>query len=272
MATYAIGDVQGCYDELQALIARIGFDETRDRLWFVGDLVNRGPKSLDVLRFVRSLEKRTITVLGNHDLHLITQFEGIEKKRKDDTLTDVLSAPDAKELVAWLRARPLMHVERGWAMVHAGLLPQWTIDFAVALGKEVQDALAAPNYRDFLANMYGTKPRAWGDSLAGWDRLRVIVNAMTRMRFCKPDGEMDFHTTGKKPPAGFLPWHETRKGPERQIVFGHWSTAGLQLNDRVAGIDTGCIWGGPLSALRLEDRWLAQVPSPGYQSVGVLGG
>jgi len=269
MATYAIGDVQGCFDELQALLARIGFNEDRDRLWFVGDLVNRGPKSLETLRFVKALG--AATVLGNHDLHLVTQHEGFERKRKDDTFTDVLGAPDAKELIDWLRARPLMHAEGDWVMVHAGLLPNWSIAKALSLAREVEDALRAPGYRDFLARMYGSKPARWEDSLAGWDRLRVIVNAMTRMRFCKPDGEMDFHTTGKTPPAGFLPWFETRRDDERQIVFGHWSTAGLQLKARVAGIDTGCIWGGPLSALRLEDRWLAQVPSPGYQSVGVLG-
>jgi bis(5'-nucleosyl)-tetraphosphatase (symmetrical) len=271
MATYAIGDVQGCYDELQALLARIGFDRDRDRLWFVGDLVNRGPKSLEVLRFVKALGERAITVLGNHDLHLITQYEGFERKRKDDTFADVLEAPDAGELIGWLRARPIMHVGGDWAMVHAGLLPQWTIDFAVSLAKEVENALRSPNYRDFLAHMYGSKPTRWSDALEGWDRLRVIVNAMTRMRFCKPDGEMDFHTSGKTAPAGFLPWHETRRDDDRQVVFGHWSTAGLQLKARLAGIDTGCIWGGPLTALRLEDRWLAQVPSPGYQSVGVLG-
>jgi bis(5'-nucleosyl)-tetraphosphatase (symmetrical) len=236
----------------------------------VGDLVNRGPKSLEVLRFVRELGERAITVLGNHDLHLITQYEGFEKKRKDDTFDDVLGAPDARELVDWLRERPMMHVEGDWALVHAGLLPQWTIEKAALLAREAEQALRATNYRDFLANMYGSKPVRWDDALAGWDRLRVIVNAMTRMRFCKPDGEMDFHTTGKTPPAGFLAWHQTRKNPEQKIVFGHWSTAGLQLDERVAGIDTGCIWGGPLTALRLEDRWLAQVPSPGYQSIGVL--
>jgi bis(5'-nucleosyl)-tetraphosphatase (symmetrical) len=271
MATYAIGDVQGCYDELQALLARIGFNASQDRLWFVGDLVNRGPKSLAVLRFVRELGERAITVLGNHDLHLITQYEGFEKKRKDDTFTDVLDAPDARELIDWLRARPMMHLEGNWAMVHAGLLPTWTIEKADSLAREAEHALRATGYRDFLANMYGSKPVRWDDALAGWDRLRVIVNAMTRMRFCKPDGEMDFHTTGKTPPTGFLAWHQTRKNPEQKIVFGHWSTAGLQLDERVAGIDTGCIWGGPLTALRLEDRWLVQVPSPGYQSMGVLG-
>ncbi len=265
MATYAIGDVQGCYDELQLLLERVGFDRTCDRLWLVGDLVNRGPKSLEVLRFVMGLGECATVVLGNHDLHLLTQFEGLERKRKDDTFTDVLGAPDAKELVAWVRTRPLVHVEGNWAMVHAGLLPTWSIRQAEALGKEVQAALTGADYQDFLKNLYGSTPERWEDSLAGWDRLRVIVNAMTRMRFCTADGTMEFHATGKTPPAGFSVWHETRRADEAQIVFGHWSQAGLQLNPRVAGLDTGCVWGGPLTALRLEDRWLVQVPSPGYQ-------
>ena len=193
MATYAIGDVQGCFDELQALLERVGFNRVHDRLWFVGDLVNRGPKSLEVLRFVKEFGDRAVVVLGNHDLHLITQYEGFERKRKDDTFTDVLGAPDAKELVDWLRARPMLHAEGRYALVHAGLLPQWTIDNALKLGKEVETALAASNYREFLKNMYGSKPERWDDALAGWDRLRVIVNAMTRMRFCTPDGAMEFH-------------------------------------------------------------------------------
>ena len=268
MATYAIGDVQGCYDELQLLLERVGFDRAHDRLWLVGDLVNRGPKSLEVLRFVKELGDRAVVVLGNHDLHLLTQFEGLERQRKDDTFADVLDAPDAKELVQWLRTRPMLHFEGNWAMVHAGLLPQWSIERARELGREVEAALCGPNYRDFLANMYGSKPERWDESLAGWDRLRVIVNAMTRMRFCKEDGTMEFHATGKTPPAGFSVWHETRRAEEAQIAFGHWSQAGLQLNARVAGLDTGCVWGGPLTALRLEDRWLVQVPSPGYQLAG----
>jgi bis(5'-nucleosyl)-tetraphosphatase (symmetrical) len=271
MATYAIGDVQGCFDELQALLERVGFNRQHDRLWLVGDLVNRGPKSLEVLRFVKELGDRAVVVLGNHDLHLVTQHEGYERKRKDDTFTDVLEAPDAKELVDWLRTRPLMHVEGGWAMVHAGLLPGWSVSKAFSLGKEVQAALNSGNYRDFLANMYGSKPERWADSLSGWDRLRVIVNAMTRMRFCRADGTMEFKATGKNAPAGFSPWHEVRNGAGERIVFGHWSTAGLQLNERIAGLDTGCVWGGPLTALRLEDRWLVQVPSPGYQEVGEKG-
>lgn len=266
MATYAIGDVQGCYAELRALLARVGFDPGRDRLWLVGDLVNRGPQSLEVLRFVRALGDAAVVVLGNHDLHLVAQHEGIERKRPDDTFTDVLAAPDAAPLVDWLRARPLMHVEGAWAMVHAGLLPQWSVDRAAALAREVEAALRATGYREFLQNMYGSKPERWDDSLAGWDRLRVIVNAMTRMRFCSPDGAMEFHATGSTPPVGCRPWFEAR-ADERTLVFGHWSALGLQLRPRLAALDTGCVWGGPLTALRLEDRWLVQVPSPGYQPI-----
>ncbi|HTP62477.1 MAG TPA: symmetrical bis(5'-nucleosyl)-tetraphosphatase [Burkholderiales bacterium] len=267
MATYAIGDVQGCFDELQALLARVGFNQAHDRLWFVGDLVNRGPKSLAVLRFVRQLGDRALAVLGNHDLHLITQYEGFERKRRDDTFDDVLGAPDAGELVDWLRARPMMHAEGNWAMVHAGLLPQWNITNALSLANEVESALRAASYRDFLANMYGSKPARWEASLSGWDRLRVIVNAMTRMRYCTPEGEMEFQSSGKTAPAGYRGWYEGRQD-EKAIVFGHWSARGLILAGQAAGLDTGCVWGGALTALRLEDRWLAQVSSPGYQRAG----
>ena len=267
MATYAIGDLQGSYSSLQRLIEKTGFDANVDRLWFVGDLVNRGAESLQCLRYVRSLGDRAVTVLGNHDLHLVTQHEGFEKKRNDDTFTDVLGAPDAKELVDWVRSRPMLHVEGGWALVHAGLLPQWSIQKSLALAGEVETALRASNYRDFLANMYGSKPERWDDGLSGWDRLRVIVNVLTRMRYCKPDGTMEFHTTGTEPPPGFDAWYEARQSPE-QIVFGHWSQLGLHLTERVAGLDSGCVWGGPLTALRLEDRWLVQVLSPGYQRAG----
>jgi bis(5'-nucleosyl)-tetraphosphatase (symmetrical) len=266
MATYAIGDVQGCYDELQALLQRVGFDRSYDRLWFVGDLVNRGPKSLEVLRFVKDLGECAVVVLGNHDLHLITQHEGFERKREDDTFEDVLGAPDARELVDWLRCRPMMHAEENWAMVHAGLLPQWTIPRAMSLAKEVQTALRAPGYRDFLANMYGSKPERWDDALAGWDRLRVIVNAMTRMRFCTPKGAMEFRATGVEAPAGYRAWFEGRNDAQ-PVIFGHWSALGLKLDARLAGLDTGCVWGGTLTSLRLEDRWLVQVPSLGYQPI-----
>jgi len=266
MATYAVGDVQGCAAELESLLERLAFTPGSDRLWFVGDLVNRGPKSLEVLRFVRGLGERAVVVLGNHDLHLITQYEGFERKRKDDTFDDVLGAPDAKELVDWLRTRPLMHVEGNWAMVHAGLLPGWSLAKAFSLAKEVQSALSANGYREFLAHMYGSKPERWDDALTGWDRLRVIVNAMTRMRFCTPDGAMEFHSNGVEPPAGYGAWYERRQD-EDPVIFGHWSALGLQLTERFAGLDTGCVWGGALTALRLEDRWLVQVSSPGYKPI-----
>jgi bis(5'-nucleosyl)-tetraphosphatase (symmetrical) len=266
MATYAIGDVQGCFGELRRLL-----DEVRpgasDRLWFVGDLVNRGPKSLEVLRFVRDLGERAVTVLGNHDLHLVSQFEGLARLRKDDTFDDVLAAADARELVDWLRQRPMMHVENGLAMVHAGLAPDWSIEKALVLAGEVQTALSGARYRDFLANMYGSKPAQWSDALCGWDRLRVIVNAMTRMRFCTPQGRMAFDAKGTRPPPGTRPWYEFRARGE-SIVCGHWSALGLKLTGNVALLDSGCVWGGSLSALRLEDRALFQVPCAGYQAAG----
>ena len=205
-------------------------------------------------------------VLGNHDLHLVAQFEGFERTRADDTFRDVMDAPDARELVDWLRARPMMHVEGAWAMVHAGLIPQWDIGKAQALAREVEAALRAPDYRDFFAHMYGSKPERWSDTLSGWDRLRVIVNAMTRMRFCTPDGTMEFRASGRDAPAGYRPWFEERSD-DPAVVVGHWSALGLVLRPRLAALDTGCVWGGPLTALRLEDRWLVQVPSPGYQPI-----
>lgn len=264
MPTYAIGDVQGCFDELTRLLSKIGHRNS-DRLWFVGDLVNRGPKSLGVLRFVRGLGDKAVVVLGNHDLHLVSQYEGFERTRADDTFADVLQAPDARELVDWLRTRPMMHVEGGYAMVHAGLLPQWTIDKAVSLGKEVEAALAATDYREFLKNMYGSQPDHWTDSLTGWDRLRVIVNAMTRLRFCTPQGRMDFRAKGKAAPAGQVPWFDLRNDRET-LVCGHWSALGLKTGEKLAALDSGCVWGGRLTALRLEDRALFQVPCAGYQA------
>jgi bis(5'-nucleosyl)-tetraphosphatase (symmetrical) len=269
MATYAIGDVQGCFDELQQLLKKTGYQEGKDRLWFVGDLVNRGPKSLETLRFVKALGEHAVTVLGNHDLHLVTQHEGIERSRKDDTLGELLDSPDAKQLVDWLRTRPMMHVEGGYAMVHAGLAPGWSIRKSLGLAREVEQALAAPDYRSFLENMYGSTPDRWRDSLTGWDRLRVIVNAMTRMRFCAADGRMEFRAKGKEPPQGFGPWFELRPARERaKLVCGHWSQLGLKVDDRLALLDSGCVWGGSLSALRLEDRRVFQVKCAGHQRPG----
>ena len=266
MATYAIGDVQGCFDELRALLYNIGFGAA-DRLWFVGDLVNRGPKSLEVLRFVRSLGERAIVVLGNHDLHLVAQHEGVERAKKDDTLDEVLDAPDRAVLIDWLRTRPLMHAAGDYVMVHAGLVPQWSVPRALELAREVQGALAAPGYREFLAHMYGARPDRWRDNLGGFERLRVVVNAMTRLRFCRPDGKMQFGAKGKAPPRGYRPWFELRPATEPTLVFGHWSALGLKLTPHLAGLDSGCVWGGKLTALRLEDRALYQVECRAAQSL-----
>lgn len=264
MATWAIGDVQGCFDELVALLDACRFDRSQDRLWFVGDLVNRGPRSLEVLRFVRELGEGACVVLGNHDLHLLCVAEGFARARADDTLEAVLGAPDRDELLGWLRERPLMHVQGGWAMVHAGLLPQWTVTRARVLAGEVETALRGRGYRAFLADLYGSRPDRWSDELAGADRLRVVVNAMTRMRFCAADGQMEFLTKGEaaSAPPGFMPWFDLRAaaGADPPIVCGHWSALGVHLAERVVAIDSGCVWGNSLTALRLEDRMIVQVP------------
>jgi len=269
MATYALGDVQGCYEELQALLARVGFERGRDRLWFVGDLVNRGPKSLEVLRFVRSLGEDAIVVLGNHDLHLLAAAEGVARARKEDTFGDVLAAPDRNELLDWLRGRSMMHAEGRYALVHAGLLPQWSVLEALRLARALEAVLRSASYREFLTRMYGARPARWDERLEGHDRLRAIVNAMTRLRFCTAEGAVDFHVKSEQAPAGYLPWFEARPvRDEPAIVCGHWSALGLKLSERFALLDSGCVWGGALSALRLEDRWLAQVPCSGYQTIG----
>jgi len=263
MATYAIGDIQGCFDSLQRLLAQIRFDPACDRLWLVGDLVNRGAQSLQTLRFVKGLGAAATTVLGNHDLHLVMLAAGHSRKRKDDTLDAVLAAPDRDELLDWLRHRPMMHVENGYALVHAGLLPQWTVARARALAAEVEAALRGPYHDAFLANMWGSEPARWGDELAGWSRLRVVVNALTRMRFCSADGEMEFRSKGEvaTAPAGYLPWFAVpgRKSADHTLVTGHWSALGLRLEPNLLALDSGCLWGGHLTAVRLPDHTVFQV-------------
>jgi len=262
MATYAIGDVQGCFGALQRLLDRIGFDEQRDRLWFVGDLVNRGPDSLATLRFVHSLGDVATVVLGNHDLHLLAVAEGLEKLKRDDTLEDVLAAPDREPLLDWLRHLPLMHFEDGYAMVHAGLLPDWSVSRALELAAEVEAALQASSYRSFLGRMYGNRPARWSEDLAGFDRLRVIVNAMTRLRVCTGDGAMEFSHKGRpeKLPPGYVPWFQMagRRSQDTPVIFGHWSALGPLSLPNLFALDTGCLWGRRLTALRLEDRKLFQ--------------
>jgi bis(5'-nucleosyl)-tetraphosphatase (symmetrical) len=264
VSTYAIGDIQGCFDELEELLATIAFDRSRDRLWFVGDLVNRGPRSLETLRFVRGLGDTAVTVLGNHDLHLVMCAGGHGRHHAEDTLDEILAAPDCDEMMAWLRAQPLCHVEGGYALVHAGLLPQWTVEQARRLSEEVTSALTAPDYRDFLAHMWGSEPTAWRDDLTGWDRLRVIVNAMTRMRFCSDEGVMELRTKGPPEAAkpGYKPWFEAaaRKSAGATIVCGHWSALGLRLQPGLMALDSGCLWGGSLTAVRLEDGEVFQQP------------
>lgn len=269
MATYAIGDVQGCMSELAALLRAFSFDAKHDRLWFVGDLVNRGPASLEVLRFVRSLGTAAFVVLGNHDLHLLCVAEGVAESRPDDTLDAVLAAPDRDDLLDWLRTRQMMLADQDRVLVHAGLLPQWTVGKALELAREVESTLQGTGYRNFLAQLYGSQPTAWSDSLAGPARTRVIVNAMTRMRFCTDEGVMEFRAKGgiEAAPPGYRAWFEVpgRRSAEATVVCGHWSALGLRIEPRLLALDSGCIWGGHLSAVRLQDRRLFQVPGAGYR-------
>ncbi|MCE1181704.1 MAG: symmetrical bis(5'-nucleosyl)-tetraphosphatase [Rhodocyclales bacterium] len=269
MATYAIGDIQGCYDSLLRLLDTCAFNPAQDRLWLVGDLVNRGPKSLETLRLIKSLGPAALTVLGNHDLYLLMVAEGGAKFRgKDDTIQAILDAPDAAELLTWLRQQPLCHTEGDYCLVHAGLLPQWDINRARELAREVEATLRGPQFQEFINNLWGSEPASWSDALQGWDRLRVIVNAMTRMRFCTPEGRMEFRTKGEttNPPAGHLPWFElpNRAHANSVLVTGHWSALGLKITPHLLALDSGCLWGGHLTALRLEDRAVFQVScSPG---------
>jgi bis(5'-nucleosyl)-tetraphosphatase (symmetrical) len=264
MATYAVGDIQGCFDSFRRLLDRCAFDPAADRLWLVGDLVNRGPRSLETLRFVRSLGEAAVTVLGNHDLYLLMVAEGGAKYRgKDDTLQEILDAPDSGELLHWIRMQRLFHREGDYGLVHAGLLPQWTAARAQELAAEVETALRGPSYREFILNLWGSEPATWSDELTGWARLRVIVNAMTRLRFCTPEGVMEFLTKGEAlaAPVGHLPWFEVpgRLSRDSVLVTGHWSALGLRLLPNLLALDSGCLWGGHLTALRLEDRQVFQV-------------
>lgn len=262
-ALLVIGDVQGCFDSLHALLAQVPDGE---RLLFVGDIVNRGPQSLEALRFVRSLGDRAIALLGNHDLHLLAVAAGIRPLHADDTLQEILSAPDRDELLDWLRARPLAHVESGAVFVHAGVLPQWTVEKTLALAREVEAQLRADDHREFLATMYGNAPARWDDALEGADRLRCVINALTRLRFVAADGTMDFKVKegAAAAPPGLLPWfeHPQRATRGTPVVFGHWSTLGWLDRPDAVCLDTGCVWGGRLTALRWPDRQRFQVDCP----------
>ena len=257
MALYAIGDIQGCYTSLRQLLAAISFDEWRDVLWFVGDVVNRGPESLETLRFIKSLGARAVTVLGNHDLHLLAVAAGIDKLKGSDTFEPILAAPDRDELLDWLRRQPLLHVDdaSGFALLHAGLPPQWTIAQALRCSSEVEAMLRGPQHREFFQHMYGDQPDHWDDELQGWDRLRFIVNCFTRLRYVDDAGRTMLKAKGApQDNAHLTPWFRAagRKSREQRIVFGHWSTLGLVMEHNVFALDTGCVWGGALTALRLD--------------------
>ena len=264
MAIYAIGDIQGCHDALRRLLDIVHFDPPRDTVWFVGDLVNRGPQSLETLRFIIGLGNSAVTVLGNHDLHLLVAASGYTKQYPGDTLSDILDAHDRDELLHWLRQQKLMHADSryGYAMVHAGLLPQWSIEKALTLAAEVEAVLRGNDPDDFLRPLYGNKPGAWHDDLKGDERLRVIVNAMTRMRLCTADGEMEFsHKLAPvNMPAGYMPWYDVpgRASSGTTVLFGHWASLGVLLRADVIGLDSGCVWGRKLTALRLDDRRVFQ--------------
>jgi len=266
MPTYAIGDLQGCQTSLLRLLDEVKFDPAADQLRLVGDLVNRGPDSLAVLRFVKSLGGAAISVLGNHDLHLLALAEGFGRAHKGDTLEAILAAPDRDELLAWLRRQKLAWREGEYLMVHAGVLPGWTPDDTMQRAAEAEAALQGPHYRDFFAQMYGNAPVAWDANLQGIERLRVIVNAFTRLRYCTLEGEMEFHHKGAPgtQPAGWLPWFEVpgRKSADATFVIGHWSTLGLINRPGLIALDTGCLWGGRLTAVRLEDRQVFAVQCP----------
>lgn len=271
MTRYALGDIQGCYRELRELLTKLKFSADKDRLWFVGDLVNRGPQSLEVLRFVRDLGDNAVVVLGNHDLHLLAVAHGSRRERRSDTIHDILQAPDRHILLDWLITRPLAHFEHGDLMVHAGLVPNWTVAAAQELAGEVAAALRQ-DPRKLFDNMYGDEPDIWNDTLTGMDRLRFAINVLTRLRVCTAGGHVDLKMKGK--PQGLAPrwrpWfdHENRLSRDTRIVFGHWSALGLIVRTDVLGLDSGCVWGGALTALDLEDagRPAIAVSCTGYQS------
>lgn len=258
MGIFAIGDVQGCYKSLQQLIKGTGFNASEDQLWFCGDLVNRGPSSADVLRYIMDLGDAAHCVLGNHDLNLLAVAYGCREMKVSDTLEDILGAPDSNEMLDWLRHRPLFHKSRldKVCMVHAGIYPAWSIKKAERLATEVEHVLRHGDYQKFLKKMYGNYPAYWSNELTGWDRLRFITNAMTRMRFIDSTGalELDIKCSPGKQPSGFEPWYtlENKRKPAWKVIFGHWSTLGLHWQNNAICLDSGCLWGGHLTAARID--------------------
>ena len=278
MTIYVIGDLQGCHDSCRALLDLI-HDQPhppgiRPELWFAGDLINRGPKSLASLRLVRELHAKGLArcVLGNHDLHLLAVAHGIRKLHRADTLAEILAAPDAEELLNWLRQQPLAIYENNHLLVHAGVLPQWDVAQTLQLAGEVEQQLRGPNWVEFLRHMYGNQPNQWQDGLQGAERARVIINGLTRLRFCNRTGVMDFDTKegAGSAPQGFMPWFDVpgRNTADVSVICGHWSTLGLVMRENLIALDTGCVWGGKLTAVRLVDRAVLQVDCPQYCAPG----
>ena len=272
MSTYAIGDIQGCYSELQNLLNEINFDERRDELWFAGDLVNKGPKSLQTLRFIKALGVNAKITLGNHDLHLLAVAKNIQPLLKKDTIQEILAADDVEELIDWLKSRPLLITDDNlnFTMVHAGLPPQWSLENAKEFAKECELILQSEKINKLLAEMYGDTPNIWVNSLQDYAKQRFIINCFTRIRFCNSDGMLDFDTkvAPGKQNTSLIPWYSlpNRKTKDNKIIFGHWSTVhiGNEKNFKqynVYPIDTGCLWGGRLTAMRLEDEKIFSVPS-----------
>jgi bis(5'-nucleosyl)-tetraphosphatase (symmetrical) len=264
LATYAIGDVQGCFENLERLLEKIEYDPVRDFLWLTGDLVNRGPDSLAVLRWAKTNEDRITVVLGNHDIHLLAvAYHGKPLKPKD-TLRGVLEAPDREDLLNWLRHRPLIHKRENWVLVHAGLLPQWSVEDAIDLGREVENCLRSDSCPELLNSYHGALPKSWSSDLTGVGRVRVLLHVFTRLRVCSETGEMDLHFTGPpdRVPDGYRPWYSVTNPKNRDFtfIFGHWAAHGLMVTDNVIALDSGCVWGNSLSAIRLEDRRVYQVP------------
>lgn len=272
MSTYAIGDLHGCHAEFVTLLEQLSFDPGSDTLWLVGDLVNRGPDSLACLREAQRLGSAVRCVLGNHDFHLLVAARGGGKLKKNDSLKAVLEAPDRERLLDWLQSRPLAVRQDDWLMTHAGLLPQWGLDQVETLSQEVQAVLAGEQSGDFLRQLYGNHPERWSDTLDGMDRLRYVVNVLTRMRFIDCEGHLDF-TANQGPgsgPAGFAPWFQFPRDDDPQLLFGHWAALKGRTPDarvRVNALDTGCAWGGTLTALNLATGERTCVPS--RASVGV---
>ena len=265
MPTYAIGDIQGCYGPLQRLLKRIAFSASQDKLWLVGDLVNRGPQSLEVLRFLRDLGDRVVAVLGNHDLHLLAIHAGVRKLKKHDTLAQILDAPDCDALLDWLRHRPLLHRHGEYVLLHGGLLPQWTVDEAESLAKACSTALQGPQRNAVLQAYFVANGRQWHETLDATLRLGLAMQIFTRMRACSPEGIVadDFKGPRNACPPGTQPWFEIpgRRSQNATLVVGHWAALGLHLAPGIMALDSGCVWGGQLTALRLEDGQIFQEPA-----------